>query len=758
MARLLRLFHVPQISYASTADSLSDKDTFDYFLRTVPPDSLQARAMADIVENFNWTYVIAMHTGDVYGIEGIRAFIDELEERNSTRKCIATSSIELPIEATSDDFNKAVELINQEWINNATVVVMFATINTANRVLEAVKRKQLLDPEFGTRNFTWIGSDAWGDHIRPEFYETVQGSLTVTPKSFTSDDFNDHFLSLHPLRFSANPWFGSYWESVFNCSLDSRPGFEKCNLTGQALSPEAASLQTSMVTPAMDAVYAFAHAIHKLQQDYCGGGPGLCQEVLVGTQSGGIAIQGDLLLKYLRNVTFISESSAEVITFDENGDLRSGYVVKNLQQISPGNFTFEVVGQWDEVPLHRSTPLELSGKIQWSHNQGDDEPQSLCSHPCGNGEFPQAITDQAECCWTCRSCPGMRDVSVGLTCTECKQGYMPNERKTECVLIPVSYLSWSHGWSIIILILTCTGIIATSTVAIIFIVYHKHKIIKASSRELSAILLGGIMLCYLLPFFFIAMPSPWICAIRRFSIGFCFALCYSALLVKTNRIHRIFNRQLSSTEAPPLISPLSQILFTTLLVSVQVVIAVIWLIVEKPSTTFIYSDFNTELNCGVSAQIGLPISLGYSFLLLLTTTYFAFRTRNVPQNFNETKFISFTMYTLCVLWLAFIPTYFAATARLSVIYQTGSLVLTIILNASVTLFYLFVPKVYFLFSGIQNESQEKHASPSVTFTSYKHCITTVDTRASVHQIQILVTGKTVGRIDVCTQTDSSVNE
>ena len=46
MASLFRLFQLPQISYSSTADFLSDKSRFDYFFRTVPSDSLQARAMA----------------------------------------------------------------------------------------------------------------------------------------------------------------------------------------------------------------------------------------------------------------------------------------------------------------------------------------------------------------------------------------------------------------------------------------------------------------------------------------------------------------------------------------------------------------------------------------------------------------------------------------------------------------------------------------------------------------------------------------
>ena len=30
----------------------------------------------------------------------------------------------------------------------------------------------------------------------------------------------------------------------------------------------------------------------------------------------------------------------------------------------------------------------------------------------------------------------------------------------------------------------------------------------------------------------------------------------------------------------------------------------------------------------------------------------------VPENFNEAKFIGFTMYTTCIIWMAFVPIYF----------------------------------------------------------------------------------------------------
>lgn len=51
--------------------------------------------------------------------------------------------------------------------------------------------------------------------------------------------------------------------------------------------------------------------------------------------------------------------------------------MKNLRQSTSGDFTFEIVGQWDEVPLNQSTSLGISGEIQWSHNQGDDVPESI---------------------------------------------------------------------------------------------------------------------------------------------------------------------------------------------------------------------------------------------------------------------------------------------------------------------------------------------------------------------------------------------
>lgn len=63
---LLQLFDIPQIAYSATSIDLSDKTLYKYFLRVVPSDILQARAMLDIVKRYNWTYVSAVHTEGGY--------------------------------------------------------------------------------------------------------------------------------------------------------------------------------------------------------------------------------------------------------------------------------------------------------------------------------------------------------------------------------------------------------------------------------------------------------------------------------------------------------------------------------------------------------------------------------------------------------------------------------------------------------------------------------------------------------------------
>ncbi len=89
---------------------------------------------------------------------------------------------------------------------------------------------------------------------------------------------------------------------------------------------------------------------------------------------------------------------------------------------------------------------------------------------------------------------------------------------------------------------------------------------------------------------------------------------------------------------------------------------------------FFCSPFGLELDYNDPKRVVLQcrtqnsdiiISLIYNFVLVILCTVYAVKTRKIPENFNEARFIGFTMYALCLVWLAFIPIYFVSGSTIS---------------------------------------------------------------------------------------------
>lgn len=90
-----------------------------------------------------------------------------------------------------------------------------------------------------------------------------------------------------------------------------------------------------------------------------------------------------------------------------------------------------------------------------------------------------------------------------------------------------------------------------------------------------------------------------------------------------------------------------------------------WLGAQPPHSVIDYEEQRTVdpeqargvLKCDMS-DLSLIGCLGYSLLLMVTCTVYAIKARGVPETFNEAKPIGFTMYTTCIIWLAFVPIFF----------------------------------------------------------------------------------------------------
>lgn len=262
----------------------------------------------------------------------------------------------------------------------------------------------------------------------------------------------------------------------------------------------------------------------------------------------------------------------------------------------------------------------------------------------------------------------------------------------------------SNKWAIIAIVFTCIGVIVTSLVAVVFCWQRQTPLIMASGKELSFVLLLGILLSYLSTFAFVTYPTAISCGITRILLGMCYTLCYAAILVKTNRIYRVFNINSNNPEKVKFIGAKSQLLITFAIVSVEILALITWLIVDPPKETHFYPTLTEKIRlCKDALDYSYLGALAYPLLLMVLCVYYAIRTRKTPDGFNETRYITFGSYSFCVLWIAFIAIYFSVHDNT---IRIVSLCLASTINATVTLITLFITKTYVVILRPQKNTRE----------------------------------------------------
>ncbi|KFP15393.1 Metabotropic glutamate receptor 8, partial [Egretta garzetta] len=691
VANILRLFKIPQISYASTAPELSDNTRYDFFSRVVPPDSYQAQAMVDIVTALGWNYVSTLASEGNYGESGVEAFTQISREIGGV--CIA-QSLKIPREPRPGEFEKIIKRLLET--PNARAVIMFANEDDIRCLF---------------LNFVWLAQN----RVTHEVSDSIPckkswksgGAVTILPKRTSIDGFDRYFRSRTLANNRRNVWFAEFWEENFGCKLGSHgkrnSNIKKC--TGlERIARDSAYEQEGKVQFVIDAVYSMAYALHNMHKDLCPGYIGLCPRMST--------IDGKELLSYIRAVNFNGSAGTPVI-FNENGDAPGRYDIFQYQ-ITNKSTEYKVIGQWTNQ-LHLNVE-----EMQWA-NREHTHPASVCSLPCKAGERKKTVKG-VPCCWHCERCEGYHYQVDEFNCELCPINKRPNANRTDCQLIPIIKLEWHSPWAIVPVFIAILGIIATTFVIVTFVRYNDTPIVRASGRELSYVLLTGIFLCYSITFLMIATPDTVVCSFRRIFLGLGMCFSYAALLTKTNRIHRIFEQGKKSVTAPKFISPASQLVITFSLISMQLIGVFIWFAIDPPHIIVDYGEQRTlepenargVLKCDIS-DLSLICSLGYSILLMVTCTVYAIKTRGVPETFNEAKPIGFTMYTTCIIWLAFIPIFFGTAQSAEKMYiQTTTLTVSMSLSASVSLGMLYMPKVYIIiFHPEQNVQKRKRSFKAV---------------------------------------------
>uniref|UniRef100_A0A3Q1H5I7 Extracellular calcium-sensing receptor n=1 Tax=Acanthochromis polyacanthus TaxID=80966 RepID=A0A3Q1H5I7_9TELE len=630
VANLLGLFYIPQISYASSSRLLSNKNQYKSFMRTIPTDEYQATAMADIIEHFQWNWVIAVASDDDYGRPGIEKFEKEMEERDI---CIHLN--ELISQYFEDHEIKA--LADRIENSTAKVIVVFASGPDIEPLIKEMIRRNITDR-------IWLASEAWASSsliAKPEYLDVVAGTIGFALKSGSIPGFKEFLQNVQPKKDSHNEFVREFWEETFNCYLEDSPRLQESENGSTSFRPLCTGEEdiTSVETPYLD----YTH------------------------------------LRISYNVYVAVYSIAQAL--------------QDILTCTPGHGLFA-----------NNSCADIKKMEAWQ------VPFSNCSEDCEPGTRKGIIDSMPTCCFECTECSdgeysNHKDASV---CTKCPNNSWSNGNHTFCFVKEIEFLSWTEPFGIALAICAVLGIVLTAFVMGVFVRFRNTPIVKATNRELSYVLLFSLICCFSSSLIFIGEPQDWTCRLRQPAFGISFVLCISCILVKTNRVLLVFEAKIPTSLHRKWWGLNLQFLLVFLCTFVQVMICVVWLYNAPPSS---YKNHDIDeiifITCNEGSVMALGFLIGYTCLLAAICFFFAFKSRKLPENFTEAKFITFSMLIFFIVWISFIPAYFSTYGK----FVSAVEVIAILASSFGMLACIFFNKVYIiLFKPSRNTIEEVRCS------------------------------------------------
>ncbi|XP_053356877.1 extracellular calcium-sensing receptor-like [Clarias gariepinus] len=672
--------HIPVVSHFSTCACLSDKKKHPSFFRTIPSDYFQSRALAKLVKYFGWTWVGALCSDDDYGKNGLSEFISAAKEEGI---CVEYSMAFFK----TDPREKILKIVKNIKASTSKVIVGFIADTDFGFLLKEMALQNMT-------GFQWIGSESWISDFNianAEWQHILKGSLGFAIPTAKINGLGEFLSKLNPASDIAI--YKVLWETIFQCKL---PIQNTVQMTQLCKGNESLSQVQNIYTDVSDlriannvykAVYAVAYALHNSygcsKRDKGQAAANVCTNLTDNQKPWQV-------VNHLKKLHFTTTTYEDVF-FDENGDPAARYDVLNWQQDKNNKIVFVKVGFYD-ASLQGHLQLSFNNiSIVWAHSK-PQVPVSVCSPSCSPGYRRAVQKGKPICCFDCIPCAEgeISNITDSITCVKCPPEMWSNEKKDSCVLKLVEFLSFKEMMGIIFVSFSLLGISFTIFIAVIFFKNKQTPIVRANNSELSFLLLFYLSMCFLCSLTFIGQPSEWSCMLRHTAFGITFVLCISCVLGKTVVVLMAFRATLPGSNVMKWFGPLQQRLSVLAFTLVQVLICVLWLIIAPPFpyNNMSYYKEKIILECNVGSAAGFWAVLGYIGLLAFLCFILAFLARKLPDNFNEAKFITFSMLIFCAVWITFIPAYVSSPGKFTVAVE----IFAILASSFGLLFCIFVPK------------------------------------------------------------------
>ena len=513
LSPLLSAVEIPVFSTFATSDELSSS-VHSYFVRMSPSNKDESEAILDILAHFNWTYFALLYSDDNYGRNGAKYIEQGTHERGL---CIGVSEM-IYEDHSQDRLQNVFDKLEEDGKVRAVVIFGYGYI------LASVKRSL-----YG--RFVWIGSEglSYASHDVMD-----DGTLYISFPEGRDENF-DRYMSTRTANQTQNIYFRDYIRNQHNCTWDEQTcNDDKCIQFCHAFENKTLGDVDPDCYKTLDATRAMVHGLHNLIRTKC---PDAFQNSSLLDK----CIKGPDYRSAILNVSFNGTNG--LVSF--NDDILGEYVIKQFSAYH--NETVQV-GTWSPSKHGLELNPELIHWTAFNNGPSDQVPVSVCSIPCPVRSY--YIPKELSCCWKCSPCHDNEIVVNKTSCEQCPLNTWPDEEEAlVCERIPPTYLLWDNPISITLVTLTCVSLTLTIAVSVSLIHARNKKLVKASSRELMVIILVGVLLELLTVFPVLARPTPWSCVMVQSGFFISVSLVYAPLLMKTQRVYRIFKAGLQGQKA-----------------------------------------------------------------------------------------------------------------------------------------------------------------------------------------------------------------
>ncbi|XP_040589755.1 vomeronasal type-2 receptor 116-like [Mesocricetus auratus] len=673
---LLQLYKFPQLTIGPFDSILSDRSQFNSLYQLAPKGKSLSLAMVSLMVHFGWTWVGLLLPDDHRGTE----FLSDLG-KNMEKNRVCLAFVEM-ISSTWTSFSyKFWANLGKIQESLANIIIIYGDSDSLQGLMLNLG-KQILTWK------VWIMNAQWDVTNHPDYFflDSFHGSIIFSLQQEKMVEFPNFIKTVNPFKYPEDNYLPKLWFLFFKCpfsELDCQL-LETCqqNASLEFLPRHVFDMAMSEESyNVYKAVYTVAHSVHEMS------------------------------LQQVQMQPFGSGKEMVFFPWQLHAFLRNSYASDNMalhwkQELDK----YDILSFWNfpkglglKVKVGTFLPnapqdqqLSLTTQlIQWP-KMYSEIPQSVCSESCGPGFRKVSLEGKAVCCYGCIPCPD-NEISNETDmdqCIKCPESHYANPEKKQCLQKVVSFLDYKDPLGMSLTTVALCFSVLTALVLGLFVKNRDTPIVKANNRTLSYTLLITLTICFLCTFLFIGCLNTTACILQQITFGGAFTVALATVLAKAITVVIAFKvtfpnrvvRWLVISKAPNLIIPICTLIY--------LVLCAIWLGTSPP---FLDQDAYAEhghiiIMCNKGSDFAFHGVLGYLCSLALGSYAVAFLSRNLPDTFNEAKFLSFSMLVFFCVWVTFLPVYHSTKGKVMVAME----VFSILTSSASLLGFIFAPKCYII--------------------------------------------------------------